>query len=190
MRADYIKSEYMGHLLAALMEQNRIACEVSLASGLRIGDVLSLKARDLPEGDETRFSVRESKTGKLKRVRLPVALLDELRAIAGKIYVFEARSDYRRHRTRQAVYKDIKRAAKLFRLPERAQVSPHSLRKIYAVGAMKKYGDLRKVQTLLNHDNEAVTQIYALADILTERRLGAEVAPRQGGGGSAGGSRC
>ena len=32
-------------------------------------------------------------------------------------------------------------------------------------------GDLKKVQRLLNHDNEAVTMIYALADALTARRL-------------------
>ena len=179
MRADYIKADYMQHILAALMRDNRIACEVSLVTGLRIGDVLEMRTCDLPGDGETRMSVRERKTGKRRRFRLPVALLDDLRGICGKIYVFESRCDYTRHRTRQAVYKDLKRAAQLFRVPERAQISPHSLRKIFAVGAMRKYGDLRKVQELLNHSNEAVTMIYAMADTLTQRKLGAEVAPRQ-----------
>lgn len=179
MRSDYIKAEYMAHILAALMDGNRLACEVSLATGLRIGDVLDLRTRDLPRQGECRMSVRESKTGKTRRVRLPQALLDELRGYAGKVYVFEHRGDYTRHRTRQAVYKDIKRACGLFRVANRAQVSPHSLRKIYAVGAMKKYGDLKRVQELLKHDDEAVTQLYALADVLTERRLGGEVTLRR-----------
>lgn len=164
MRSDYLAAPEFEHVLAALMPENRLACEVSMCTGLRIGDVLNLRSDKLSE----RMNVREAKTGKNRRFRLPTALLDKLIAIHGKIYVFEGRTDYRKARTRQAVYKDIKRAARLFRLT--LQISPHSARKIYAVGEYQRTGSLKRVQELLNHSDEAVTMLYALADQLTDRR--------------------
>lgn len=154
----------MQHILAALMPVNRLAIEVSIYTGLRIGDVLRLKTCNL---DKERFTVKEMKTGKSKRVRLPMWLRDELRHIAGRYYVFEARSDAKKTRTRQAVYKDLRRAAKLYRL--NAHVSPHSARKIYAVEEYKRTGSIAKVKELLNHSDEAVTMLYAMADELQRK---------------------
>ncbi|HBC26682.1 MAG TPA: hypothetical protein DC013_04645 [Ruminococcaceae bacterium] len=167
MRADWLEINEFEHLLAALTPPNRLACEVSACTGLRISDVLNLRSDRLQE----RFTVRELKTGKTRRVRLPCALLDRLIAQSGKIYVFEGRESYRKPRTRQAVYKDLKRAAKLFRL-HGCQISPHSARKIYAVNAYKRTGSLRRVRELLNHTDEAVTVLYAMADELTRRKTG------------------
>lgn len=164
-RSDWLKDDVMHLILGALTEQNRLAVITSLVTGLRIGDVLSLKSRDLIH--ET-FTITEQKTLKRRRVRLPVALKQELMSIAGRVYVFEHRLDPLKTRSRQAVYKDIKRAAALFRI--RANVSPHSARKIYAVAEYKKDMDIRRVKRLLNHSNEAVTMIYALADELTARK--------------------
>lgn len=146
-----------------------MACEISLATGLRIGDVLALRREQLEEGN--RVQVREMKTGKQRRVYVPDELRRRCLVMAGQVYVFPNRRDQARHRTRQAVYKDIRRAAVLFRVRE--HVSPHSVRKVWAVGAFRRAGgDLRRVQKLLLHESEAVTMIYALADVLTERRLG------------------
>lgn len=168
--SDYIFREEFGHLLAALMPENRLALEVSLATGLRIDDVLSIKTAKL----SGRMTVTESKTGKKKRVYLPAATLLRMQQQAGKIYVFEGRLSFKQHRTRQAVYKDLKRAASLFRIvPGCMQISPHTARKIYAVGEYARSGgDLHKVQQLLNHSSEAVTMLYAMADTLTARRHG------------------
>lgn len=164
MRSGYMERDEFEHILAALTPENRLACEVSACTGLRIGDVLNLRSERLQE----RMTVRELKTGKTKRIRLPAALLDRLVAISGKVYVFEGRLDYRKHRTRQAVYKDLARAAKLFRV--KTHISPHSARKIYAVSEYRRTGSLAAVQKLLNHEDEAVTMLYAMADQLTERR--------------------
>lgn len=148
------------------MPPNRLALRVSLATGLRIGDVLSLmRVRLAP-----RMTVKEQKTGKSRRVYIPAALLEEMQAQAGRYWVFEGRTDPRKHRTRQAVYKDLARAAKLFRLPSWQHISPHSARKVFAVREYHKDGDLKRVQQLLNHDSEAVTVLYAMADQLTMRR--------------------
>lgn len=61
-----------------------------------------------------------------------------------------------------AVWKDVKRAAKAFRLS--ANIAPHSARKNYAAGLLEEYGDIDRVRRALNHSNESVTLIYAIAD--------------------------
>ena len=166
VRAEYIDRAMLEHVLAAFMPANALALEVSAHTGLRIGDVLALKTADLRQ----RMSVREEKTGKRRRIYLPADLLDRLIAQAGKIWVFEGRTDYRRHRTRQAVWKDLRRAASAFRLAE--HVSPHTARKVYAVEAYRESGgDLEAVQKRLLHSDPAVTAIYAMADALTARRV-------------------
>lgn len=165
MRSDWVNDDIMSHILAALMPPNRLAILVSLTTGLRIDDVLSLKTAQLGE----RVTVMESKTRKRRVVRLSPLLVDDLLRQAGKIWVFEGRCDARKHRTRQAVYKDIKRACKAYRVPSTLKVSPHTARKIYAVKQYKRTCSVDKVRALLNHSNEAVTMIYALADELTRR---------------------
>lgn len=162
MRSQWICSDVMEHVLAALMPQNRLACEVSLATGLRIGDVLSLKPDQVAR---KRFTIKEEKTGKSRRLYLPQNLVDRLLINAGRFWCFPSRTDPKKHRTRQAVYKDLRRAAVAFRC--RPHVSVHSLRKMYAVKYFKKTGSLLKVRELLNHSSEAVTMIYALADCVS-----------------------
>lgn len=171
MRADYIFKQEFEHVLAALTPPNRLVMETCLTTGLRLSDVLNLRADKLAQ----RMTVRELKTGKNRRVYLPTELLDRLSAEAGKIYVLENRLDYRKHRTRQAVYKDLKRAAHLFRLPANLQISPHSARKIFAVLAYQRTRDLSRVRELLNHTSEGVTMLYAMADQLTARKMGGVV---------------
>lgn len=168
LRSDYLLRGEIVHVLAALMPENRLACEISLATGLRISDVLNIRSDQLSE----RFSVRELKTGKRRLVRLPSELLDRAHAIKGKIYVFEGRTNHRKPRSRQAVYKDLKRAAALFRIDKKLQISPHSMRKVWSVEQLKRYGgNVAKVQQLLNHSDEAVTMLYVMSDVLTERKL-------------------
>lgn len=166
MRADWVHTDSLKHILAALMPANRLAIETSLATGLRIDDVLHLRSKDLLR---ERFTIHEMKTGKARRLRLPQKLRDDLLAQAGRWWVFEGRCDPRKPRTRQAVWKDLHRACQLFRI-KNLTISPHTARKIYAVSQYQKQGSLAKVQRLLNHSNEAVTMIYAMADEMTARR--------------------
>lgn len=168
MRSDWVAPDIFKHLLAALMPANRLALEVSMYTGLRIGDVLSLPTDKLAQ----RMTVTESKTGKRRRIYLPTKLLERLIKRAGKKWVFEGRLDWKKHRTRQAVYKDIKRACKVFRLPygmKNLQISPHTARKCYAVADYQTHGSLKRTQQLLQHSDEAVTMLYAMADKLSER---------------------
>lgn len=143
------------------MPDNRRVLQVMLRTGLRVGDVLNLKREQLGR----QFTVIEQKTGKRKRVGLPDWLADEIRRAAGdSAWAFPSPQDPEKHRTRQAVWKDLKRASQLLRVP--VNVGTHSMRKSYAVDLMAKYGDLEKVQRDLNHGSPLVTALYAMADKL------------------------
>lgn len=171
MRTGYVEPDAFRLLLTALMPANRLALEVSMATGLRIADVLHLKTEALVR--TARPTITERKTGKRRRVYFPRALRDALLLQAGRFYIFEGRYDERRPRTRQAVFKDLKRVARLYRIDGekiRANVAPHSARKIYAVQDYRAHGSLERVRRLLNHSSEAVTALYALADQLERKQ--------------------
>lgn len=164
MKTEYLLHREVEHVLAALMPVNRVVMRVCIHTGLRVGDVLSLRTDQIAP----RFWVTEQKTKKRRIVGLPADLLADMRKISGKKYVFEHSNDPERHRTRQAVWKDVKRAARAFRLPQ--NVAPHSARKVYAVDLLAKYGDIAKVQRALNHSGPSVTMIYAMADQLYRQK--------------------
>lgn len=148
----------MEHVLAALTPANRLVCRVCVSTGLRVGDVVALKSSQLA----SQFWITEQKTGKRRRVNLSSALLRQLRQQAGPEWVFSGATSPHKHRTRQAVWKDVKRAAKAFRLPQ--NVGVHSFRKVYAVDQLKKgKGNLGKVQRALNHADVSTTMIYAMS---------------------------
>lgn len=148
------------------MPPNRLAIEVSLATGLRIDDVLHLRPAQI---EKEKTTVTEMKTGKKRRIRLPSALRDELLKQSGRYWVFPGRVDVKKPRTRQAVYKDIRRAKEAFRVRE--NLTPHSARKYFAVQEYKRSGSISHVKELLNHSNEAVTMVYALADTINTRTV-------------------
>ena len=166
MRTEWIPKGEMVHILAALSPENRLACEISLATGLRINDVLALTPQKVRK---QRFTIREEKTGKTRLVRLPSDLVKRALACAGQHYIFEGRLNGRKHRTRQAVFKDLKKASANFSI--KPNIAPHSLRKIYAVDEFERSGNnLKKVKKLLNHNSEAVTILYAMANIIGNRK--------------------
>ena len=157
MRTEYLLDREVDLVLSALTDQNRLIMRTCLTTGLRLGDVLQLK----PDRLKPHFWVTEQKTGKKRQGGLPEPLLSDLKKCAGDYWVFPGK-DPKNHRTRQAVWKDVKRAAKALRLPQ--NVGPHSARKVYAVELLRKYGDIDRVRRALNHGSESVTLIYALAD--------------------------
>lgn len=158
MRSKAIKMDSLNAVLMALTPANRLVCRISLATGLRVGDVLALKTEQLQRG---RFTITEEKTGKRRRMTIPEPLRTECLRQAGRIYVFEHRTDRYRHRTRQAVWRDLNRIAKFFRI---SGVSPHSLRKTFAKQAYMSGEPMTAIQKHLLHSSETITALYALAE--------------------------
>lgn len=157
MKTEYLLNREVDLVLAMLTDRNALIMRTALHTGLRISDVLSLKTDQL----RTRFWVTESKTQKRRQIGLPEPLLSDVKKQAGQVWAFESPRTGR-PQTRQAVWKDVKRAAKAMRLPQ--NIGPHSARKVFAVELLSKYGDIDRVRRALNHSSEAITLIYALAD--------------------------
>lgn len=163
MTTQYLFNKEVDHVLAALMPQNRLIIETVLQTGLRISDVLELRTCDLKNS----MWVVEKKTGKKHRCGLTNDLLRRIRAQAGPVWAFPGRKAGS-HKTRQAVWADVKRAAEAFRLPQ--NIATHSFRKVYAVELLAKYGDLLRVQRAMGHSAPSITVIYAMADRLLEAK--------------------
>lgn len=176
MKTDYLLSEAVEDVLHLLTYENRIICRVLLHTGLRISDVLEFQTAQL----KPNFWITERKTGKRRQVGLPEPLLSDVLEQAGTVWAFPGAKPGT-HRTRQAVWKDVKRAAGALRLNVNA--APHSLRKVYAVELLDKYGSLARVQRALNHSSVEVTLLYAMADKLLHERGGRK--RRRSGSGRA-----
>ena len=157
MRTEYLIQREVEQVLDLLTYENRLVLRVLLHTGIRISDALQLR----PEQLAPNFWITEQKTGKRRQIGLPEPLLTDLRDCAGEWWVFPG-TDPRKHRSRQAVWKDVKRAAAALRLT--ANAAPHSARKVYAVELLQKYGDIDRVRRALNHGGLEVTLIYAMAD--------------------------
>ncbi len=167
MTTEYLLGKEIERVIAALMPQNQLIVRVILHNGMRVSDVLNLKTADLAlSGWYT-----EIKTSKRRRYGLPKELLEQIQEQAGDYWAFPGQVPGK-HKTRQAVWTDIKRAQKAFRMPN--NLGTHSFRKVYAVELYKKYGDIERVRRNLNHSSTSITTVYAMADMLLERRMKAK----------------
>ena len=84
MTTEYLVRREMEHVFAALTPANRLVCRVCVSTGLRVGDVVALRTKQLAQ----QFWITESKTKKRRRVNLTKELLSSLRAVAGPVWVF------------------------------------------------------------------------------------------------------
>lgn len=156
MRTEALIDREVENVLSLLTPSNALVCQVSLHTGLRVSDVLALKTAQLAP----RFWITERKTGKRKLVGLPAPLLDAIREQAGAEWAFPGR-DGTKPRTRQAIWNDVKRAARAYRLPQ--NVGAHSMRKTYAADVMEAFGSVERVQKALNHSSPVCTMLYLMA---------------------------
>lgn len=162
MRTYYLNPSIYNKMYAVMQYKNALALRVSLETALRIDDVLSLRPEQLEK--RTLFGVA-SKTKKSFRKVISADLANRLREVAGKHYIFEGRLNPQKHRTRQAVWKDVKKAAAVLDL--HGNIAPHSARKTYAVEHFKD-GGLAQVKHDLQHTDINTTILYAFADYLDE----------------------
>ena len=166
MRTDYINREDYNRLYSLMTYENVLALRVSLETGLRIGDVVALPTSSL-DGRTITFVAK--KTGKSGKAVVSADLARRLRRISGRFYIFEHRTDIRKHRTRQTVWKDVKKAfRKLVEVGELegVNVAPHSARKTAAVDEFHEHG-ITSAQRMLQHTRMDNTMIYAFSDLLT-----------------------
>ncbi len=169
MKAGYIEPEAVRALQNAILNAPRprkqawLPFALALSTGLRIGDIVALPAGALVG---CRLTYTASKTGKQGSADIPPELAEALRSCGNSRWLFP--SPYRggaQHLTRQAAWKRIKTAAKRAELPADG-ISPHSMRKVFAVDLCARQG-LGAVQRALQHSRVDVTELYALSDYLS-----------------------
>src|SRR5690554_1579032 len=113
--ANYIIKKDLETVISHMYQDNRLAMQVALATGMRVSDVLKIPIGFVRHN--RRFRVVETKTGKSKWVYIPAKLRAEIlqtRPVGhtDAYYVFTGRLSPLEHRTRQAVYKDMQRVLK------------------------------------------------------------------------------
>jgi len=144
--------------------RDRALLEVLYATGLRVGELTSLRRGDLPSNDEIRIM------GKGRRER--IVLLTSAAQDALRRYVNEARPSLARHRVVDAVFLNARggplsdRGVRVIvdrhirKVAFDRRISPHALRHTFATHLLDGGADLRSVQELLGHASLATTQIY------------------------------
>lgn len=138
-------------------------------TGYRVSDLLSIRVGSTTDEmvSENRLSIRESKTGKRREVkispgvRMAVTALTLAHRLRRGDFLFWGRSP-RFACTRQWIHRLISRVAKNKGLKN---VGPHSMRKIYACNIYRNTGSLKCVQEALGHSFPSTTMIY-LRDLL------------------------
>lgn len=162
MRARYLTDEEIS-LLTSVSPSLWLPFIVGAKTGLRIGDVLKIRPTDIYCGG-VRYVAQ--KTGKEGRAALDTdTLCALLSGTKGAPWCFPSPRDPMRHLTRQAAWSRVKSACRRAGVDPRG-VSPHSFRKVFAVGLLHKT-NIAEVQKALQHDRNDTTGLYAFADWAT-----------------------
>ena len=130
---------------------------VSLETGLRVGDVVKLK-RAAVKADGVHY--RAQKTRKNGVAQISAELRRQL-PTKGK-WLFPSPYKPGEPITRQCVWARIKAAAKRAGV-DPSGISPHTMRKVFAVELYREKG-FEAVRKALQHTNAATTEIYSFAD--------------------------
>lgn len=160
MRTDYLNPQLYNRLYSVMTYENVLALRVSLETGLRIDDVLSLTHENL---HKRTISGTAEKTGKPFKKVISADLAKRLDRLGKEGFLFPHRIKPNEHRTRQAVWANMKKAARL--LGVELNAAPHSARKTYAVEVFHDRG-LEAAQKELQHDRVSTTMLYAFSNMI------------------------
>ena len=161
IRNAYIPPLELAAIRKHLTGRDAVITDILLSTGYRLDDVLSLRRWQLAGAEIVQ---RERKTGRLRTAQnaTPVALTggggNSLR------YAFPAlRRRKRRKMHRTTYWRHFAAAVKAAGYDGRGY-TPHSLRKVYAVEALKRTGSLEAVRADLGHTSIGTTALYAFSD--------------------------
>ncbi|MFZ3207853.1 MAG: site-specific tyrosine recombinase XerD [Geobacteraceae bacterium] len=163
--------------------RDRAMLELLYATGLRVSELVSLKARDvninvgylmtMGKGEKERLvPIGESACAALSSYVATVRPKADRRG--DNAYLFLSRLGDRM--TRQAFWNIIKKWAAEGGI--RKRISPHTLRHSFATHLLDNGADLRSVQIMLGHADLSSTQIYTHVTRERLKRLHADIHPR------------
>lgn len=157
MKSRYIEETEISELCAVTSQEAFLPLLLSLETGLRVGDVVALRVSAV-KPDGVHYTAQKTR----KRGVAPISA--ELRKRLNKKgkWLFPSPYKHGAHITRQAVWHRIKTAGKKAGI-DLAGLSPHTMRKVFAVELYREKG-FQAVQKALQHSNSATTEIYSFAD--------------------------
>lgn len=161
MRVDILDYDDTARMADRLRGQYRLIWLIGVSTGLRISDILQLKARQCCAA---KAYIQERKTGKNRAVYMRKNIRAECGAYAkehgisanGKMFTV----------SRVSVWKAFKRAARKEKICR--NVGTHTMRKSYSVAYMAKGHNIQDLQKRLNHSHLGDTLGY----ITTNEQLG------------------
>lgn len=167
MKTDYINPTEADELILSLPQEYRTIVRLAAESGFRIGDICTARWEDY-DRDERTLTLKEDKTNKIRtaavtdRMYLDLAL-QRLRVPEKERYIFPGR-DPGTHVNRCTVWRWVTRTWAWLHSDDERTISPHSLRKMYAVRLLASGKSLGYIRRDLNHDRIDTTMLYAFAD--------------------------
>jgi integrase len=149
MKTELLKKGYRDYMLFV----------IGINTGLRIGDILKLKVKDLQ--DKTHIMIDEQKTGKAKRFKINEQLEKEIKAYIKNMdpesYIFQSQRGNNKPISRVQAYRILNAAAQAVGLSE---IGTHTMRKTFGYWHYKQNKDVALLQKLFNHSGPSVTMDY------------------------------
>lgn len=158
MKSRFIDRDELSKVRKAVPDELWLPFRVALETGLRVGDVVKIKRKDIkPDG----IHYIAEKTGKKGVAPISASLRQALKKGAGE-YCFPSPTKRGCHITRQALWSRLKKAGQSAGV-DLDGVSPHALRKVFAVETYREKG-FAAVKNALQHTNSLTTEVYSFAD--------------------------
>ena len=157
MKSRYIEKTEISKLRAVTEDEAFLPLWLSLETGLRVGDVVALRVSAV-KPDGIHYTAQKTR----KRGIAPISAELRKRLKSRGKWLFPSPYKHGAHITRQAVWYRIKTAGKKAGV-DLDGLSPHTMRKVFAVELYREKG-FKAVQTALQHNNSATTEIYSFAD--------------------------
>lgn len=152
------KDEVLRLFAAVENEKHRLALELMYSAGLRVSEVISLKAVDF-EFERNIGWVRHGKGNKDRPFIIADCLKERLKkhiASAGDGWIFQGRNGEHLHaRSVQEIVRDAARKAGI-----KKKVHPHSLRHSFATHLIENGYSVSAVQPLMGHSSAETTMVY------------------------------
>lgn len=127
-------------------------------SGLRVGDIIQLKVKNV-QGWHIR--VKEQKTGKTRTFRMTKPLKNAMREYVKDKplhhYIFKSREGHNKPITSGQVWNIIKEAADFLGIDN---IGTHSMRKTYGYHHYKQFKDVAALMETFNHASPMITLRY------------------------------
>jgi len=134
---------------------------IGLNTGLRVSDILKLRAGDVRGKDH--ITLTEKKTGKYNRFLINVQLRKEIddylagARLADDEYIIYSRQGENQPLSRIQAYRVLNSAARELNI---ADVGTHTMRKTFGYWHYKQYKDVAVLQDIFNHAAPSVTLRY------------------------------